>query len=114
MTEGFMLLDRNFITLQINAEGLRLEGRPASEIVGRSHWDAYPGSEYLPVGQLYKRVMRERVLRERRSGRGNSARTQRARHPHKVHSGPAVQQELAQHAVHSTRKIQSRQIRSSW
>jgi PAS domain S-box-containing protein len=61
MTEGFMLLDRNFITLQINAEGLRLEGRPASEIVGRSHWDAYPGSEHLPVGQLYKEVMRERV-----------------------------------------------------
>ena len=61
MNEGFMLLDRNFITLQINAEGLRLEGRPASEIVGRSHWDAYPGSEHLPVGQLYKRVMQERI-----------------------------------------------------
>jgi PAS domain S-box-containing protein len=61
MTEGFMLLDHDFRTLQINAEGLRLEGRPASEIVGRSHWDAYPGAEHLPIGQLYKRVMRERV-----------------------------------------------------
>jgi PAS domain S-box-containing protein len=61
MNEGFVLLDHDFMILQINAEGLRLEERPASEIVGRPHWDAYPGSEHLPVGQLYKRVMRDRV-----------------------------------------------------
>jgi PAS domain S-box-containing protein len=61
MAEGFLLLDRQFRTIQINAEGLRLEGRPASEIIGRSHWDAYPGAEHTPIGELYKRAMRERV-----------------------------------------------------
>ena len=61
MTEGFLLLDREFRTLRLNAEGLRLEGRPASEIIGRSHWDAYPGAEHSPIGELYKRAMRERV-----------------------------------------------------
>lgn len=61
MTEGFMLLDRQFRTIQMNAEGLRLEGRPAREVLGRSHWEAYPGAEHAPVGDLYKRAMRDRV-----------------------------------------------------
>ena len=61
MGEGFMLLDRDFRILQMNAEGFRLEDRPPGEIVGRSHWEVYPGSERTPVGQMYLRAMRERV-----------------------------------------------------
>ncbi|GEP06801.1 hypothetical protein MOX02_48390 [Methylobacterium oxalidis] len=60
MGEGFMLLDRDFHILQMNAEGLRLEERPTSEVVGRSHWEVYPGSERMPIGQMYQRAMRER------------------------------------------------------
>jgi hypothetical protein len=36
MGEGFGLLDREFRVLDINAEGLRLEGRPREAIVGRT------------------------------------------------------------------------------
>jgi len=61
MGEGFMLLDRDFRILQMNAEGLRLEDRPPSQVVGRSHWDVYPGSEHEPIGQMYRRAMCERV-----------------------------------------------------
>ncbi|HEX8375102.1 MAG TPA: PAS domain S-box protein, partial [Geminicoccaceae bacterium] len=61
MREGFLLLDRDFVIRQINAEGLRMEGRPASEIVGRSHWDVYPGTEHHEIGRLYKQAFREGV-----------------------------------------------------
>lgn len=60
ITEGFVLLDRDFRVLQINQAGLRLERRPASEIVGRNHWEVWAGSETSEVGQLYKRAMAER------------------------------------------------------
>jgi len=61
MTDGFVLMDRDFRVLQINAEGLRMDGRPASEILGRTHWELWPGSEELPVGHAYKKVMRDRT-----------------------------------------------------
>ncbi|MGY2053178.1 PAS domain S-box protein [Methylobacterium sp. JK268] len=61
MGEGFMLLDRDFRILQMNAEGARLEARPSGAVVGRSHWDVYPGSERMPIGQMYVRAMRERI-----------------------------------------------------
>jgi PAS domain S-box-containing protein len=60
MKDGFVLMDHDFRVLQINAEGLRMDGRPATDIVGRSHWEAWPGSEKLPIGHLYKKVMAER------------------------------------------------------
>ena len=65
MNEGFVLLDTDFVVLDINAEGLRLERRDRSAIVGNSHWDAWPGSEHQEAGQLYKRVMKARAAEER-------------------------------------------------
>lgn len=59
--DGFILMDSNFRVQQINAEGLRLDGRPVEEIIGRSHWELWIGSEELPVGDAYKRAMKERV-----------------------------------------------------
>lgn len=61
MGEGFGLLDRDFRIIEQNAEALRLDGRPAEAILGRSHWEAYPGSETSEIGRLYKRAMAERV-----------------------------------------------------
>ena len=61
MSEGFSLLDPDFTILYLNAEALRLEARAHDEIVGRSHWELYPGSETGPLGPLYKAAMRDRV-----------------------------------------------------
>ena len=61
MGEGFMLLDRDFCILQMNAEGLRLEQRTPEQVIGRSHWEVYPDSERMPVGEMYLRAMRDRV-----------------------------------------------------
>lgn len=61
ITEGFVLLDRNFRVLQINQAGVRIERRPASQIIGHSHWETWANSEESEAGQLYKRAMTERV-----------------------------------------------------
>ncbi|MDQ2894006.1 MAG: PAS domain S-box protein, partial [Pseudomonadota bacterium] len=57
MAEGFVLLDRAFRLLDINPEGLRIDGRAREEVLGRSHWEVWPGTEDTEQGRLYKRVM---------------------------------------------------------
>ncbi|SAK52965.1 PAS/PAC sensor hybrid histidine kinase [Caballeronia calidae] len=59
--EGFVLLDREFRVRRINDEALRIDGRPRSAIVGRTHWEVWPGSENLPLADAYRRAMRERI-----------------------------------------------------
>jgi PAS domain S-box-containing protein len=61
MAEGFVLMDRDFRILTINAEGLRQDGRGSEEIIGRTHWEAFPGSEENAFGQLYKKALAENV-----------------------------------------------------
>ena len=61
MTEGYLVLDHDFRVAEINDEGLRLDGRPRDEVIGRSHWELWPGSEGGAQGALYRRVMQERV-----------------------------------------------------
>jgi PAS domain S-box-containing protein len=61
MAEGFLLLGEDFRVLQINVEGLRIDGRREDEIVGRSHWDVWPDSIGTPVEDAYRRAMSERV-----------------------------------------------------
>ena len=45
MSEGFALLDADFTIIDVNAETMRLETRSREEIIGRTHWEVYPGSE---------------------------------------------------------------------
>jgi PAS domain S-box-containing protein len=61
MAEGFSLLDAQFRILDVNAVGRRLDPRPPEAIIGRTHWEAYPGSEHTEFGRLYQRAMAERV-----------------------------------------------------
>lgn len=61
MTEGFGLLAPDFTILEHNAEALRMDGRPRDQIVGRSHWEAYPGSQDSELGRLLERAMAERI-----------------------------------------------------
>ena len=58
--EGFLLLDRDFRVLDLNPEGLRAERRPRESIVGRTHWDAWPGTEDSELGRFYKQAMETR------------------------------------------------------
>ncbi len=61
MAEGFVLFDREFRILDMNAEAECMDGRPRDALLGRMHWDAYPGSEGTELGNLYRRGMDERV-----------------------------------------------------
>ena len=61
MTEGYVLLDYECRVIEINDEGLRMDGRSRDDLIGRSHWDIWPGSEAGPQGLLYKRVMEART-----------------------------------------------------
>jgi PAS domain S-box-containing protein len=60
MDEGFVLLDPDFRILEINAEGLRLEKRPKSEIVGKVHWSVRSSAEDSDLSRRLKRSMAER------------------------------------------------------
>jgi PAS domain S-box-containing protein len=61
MGEGFVVLDEDYRVTEINAEGLRLDGRRASELLGKTHWEAFPGSVGTPVEAAYRRAITERV-----------------------------------------------------
>lgn len=61
MDQGYVYLDREFRVLEINRYALRLADRSASEIVGKVHWDIWPGTENLSLGQAYKLTMKERL-----------------------------------------------------
>ncbi|MDB5930896.1 MAG: domain S-box protein [Polaromonas sp.] len=62
MDEGFVLMDRQFRILRINAAGLRITRRASAEsLIGRSQWEIWPSTEELPLGAAYKRAMHERV-----------------------------------------------------
>lgn len=61
MSEGYVLLDQRFRVIEINDEGLRLDGRSRDEILGRSHVELWPEREETALGALYKKVMKERT-----------------------------------------------------
>ena len=57
MAEGFAVLNRNWIIMSMNAEGLRLTQRTADEVVGRDHWDVWPELKGTEVEPTYRKVM---------------------------------------------------------
>jgi PAS domain S-box-containing protein len=61
MSEGFVVLDEEYRITEINAEGLRLDGRPERELIGKTHWEAFPASVGTPVEAAYRCAMTERV-----------------------------------------------------
>lgn len=60
MGESFALLDHEFRIADMNAEALRLEGRPAEEVIGKTHWEAHSDADPA-LGELFRRAMVERV-----------------------------------------------------
>ena len=60
MSEGFILMDEQYRVLEMNAEALRLNNCELSDMVGRSHWELWPGSRGTPVESAYREAMQER------------------------------------------------------
>ena len=61
LTEGMAILDRNWIVLRMNAEGLRLGQRTGTEVIGRSHWEVWPEAVGGAVDRFYRKVMETRI-----------------------------------------------------
>ncbi|MBA2961405.1 MULTISPECIES: PAS domain-containing protein [Ramlibacter] len=59
MDEGFLLLDEDFHIAEVNDYTLRLCGLAREQMVGRCHWEVFPGSRELEVGRAYLRAMAE-------------------------------------------------------
>ena len=60
--EGFTLLDADFRIVEVNAQALRLDGRQREDLIGKTHWEAFPGSETSTLGQLYQTAIRNRRI----------------------------------------------------
>jgi PAS domain S-box-containing protein len=59
ISEGFLLLDRDFRIVEISAEGVRMANRPRSEIVGEILWDQAPGLRDSDLGQLLAQCLEQ-------------------------------------------------------
>ena len=57
MGEGFITLDTDLRIASINAEGLRVDGRPRADIVGRHVLEVWPETEHLPNWPLFQRAI---------------------------------------------------------
>ena len=61
MTEGFLLFNRDWKVLEINAEGLRIGQRTRAEVMGKSYWEVWPEALGTDAEQMYSRVMLSRT-----------------------------------------------------
>ena len=60
MGEGFALFDRDFTLLEMNPAGVAMVGLPRRELVGRSHWEVFPGTYDSAIGAMYRDAMAHR------------------------------------------------------
>ena len=61
MDEGFIFLDAEFRLRQINAGAMRFEQREARDMLGRTQWDLWPGSDSLPIASHYRHAIAHQV-----------------------------------------------------
>lgn len=61
MAEGLCIVDHQFNVVEMNAAAVRMNKRPAWEMLGQSHWTLWPDTEHTEVGRLYRKAMAERV-----------------------------------------------------
>jgi two-component system sensor kinase FixL len=62
ISEGYVFVDEAFRVREISAESSRLDGRPASEILGSTIWEVWPQyDEQTPLGRAWIKVMRDRI-----------------------------------------------------
>lgn len=91
MSEGFIVMDEQFRIVEINAMGVRIDGRPRADIVGQTCWTVWPAGVGSALEVTFRRVVTERValqLRHRYVGEGHDVWLEVKAHP--VADGLAV------------------------
>jgi PAS domain S-box-containing protein len=61
ITEGFMVIRRDWSIVQLNAEGLRIAGLTADQVIGRNHWEVFPDSIGTEGAAMYRRAMEQGI-----------------------------------------------------
>ncbi len=59
ISDGFLSMDQEMVITYVNSAAARLWGRDRSEVLGRSLFDAFPGSRESVFGQKYLEALRE-------------------------------------------------------
>ncbi|MEO8564068.1 MAG: PAS domain-containing protein [bacterium] len=61
VSDAYLLMDHDFRITAVNQSAERATGRPREDLVGRTHWDAFPGSVGAEPERQYRRAVTERV-----------------------------------------------------
>ncbi|MDM9581705.1 PAS domain S-box protein [Nostoc sp. GT001] len=61
MSDAFITLDRDWRIIYQNAEAERINGKPRTEVIGKSHWEEWPISLGTNVEHQYRRAMAEQI-----------------------------------------------------
>jgi PAS domain S-box-containing protein len=59
--DGFVVFDEEFRVVKLNPAALRYDGRQAEEIIGKTHWEAWPTSAGSVLEVAYRRCPAEQV-----------------------------------------------------
>jgi PAS domain S-box-containing protein len=57
MTDAFTLLDRDFRITYMNPSAVRVTGRDAESVLGRSHWEVWPETIGTDIENFYRQAM---------------------------------------------------------
>jgi len=61
LDDGFVAFDEEFRVLRLNPAALRTDGREEHEIVGKTHWEAWPTSKGSFLEEAYRKALTEQV-----------------------------------------------------
>jgi PAS domain S-box-containing protein len=59
--DGFVAFDEEFRVTRINEAALRFDGREEKDILGKTHWEAWPTSAGSVLEDIYRRCLAEQV-----------------------------------------------------
>ncbi|MEH2055606.1 MAG: PAS domain S-box protein [Nostoc sp.] len=61
MSNAFITLDRDWRIIYQNAEAERINGKPRTEVIGKSHWEEWPASVGTNLERQYRWAMAEQI-----------------------------------------------------
>ncbi|MEH1908102.1 PAS domain S-box protein [Nostoc sp.] len=61
MSDAFITLDRDWRIIYQNAEAERINGKPRTEVIGKSHWEEWSASVDTNVERQYRRAIAEQI-----------------------------------------------------
>lgn len=61
MTDAFTALDRDWRIIHQNAAAQQINGKPLTEVLGKTHWEEWPASVGSQLEHQYRRAMAEQI-----------------------------------------------------